>query len=66
MIGNEWFLTESVEHLPAPLFKEKMHFRALSPITESDKKDGEPDRFLSLSDNSSDLIKSNLIGNTKP
>jgi CRISPR-associated endoribonuclease Cas6 len=65
LIGAEWFLTRSVEHLPAPPFKEKMHFRALSPITLSDKKDGEPDRYLSLSDNWSELIKTNLIGKYK-
>ena len=62
LIGNECFKTKSLEHLPAPLFKEKMRFRALSPITESDKKGVESDRFLSLEDDWSELIKGNLIG----
>lgn len=65
LIGNAVFRTKSSENVPAPSFKERMCFRALSPITESYKQEGEHDRFLTLSDDWSELIKSNLIGKYK-
>lgn len=65
LIGNGVFKTQSLEYVPAPRFKERMYFRALSPITESFKTKGESDRFLSLSDDWSELIRNNLIGKYK-
>ena len=43
-IGDGRFQIINLEHLPAPVFKERMYFRALSPITMSCRREDEHDR----------------------
>jgi len=65
IIGDGRFQIISLDQVPAPVFKERMYFRALSPITMSCRREGEHDRFLSLADEWSELISGNLAGKYK-
>jgi CRISPR-associated endoribonuclease Cas6 len=60
-IAGTHFHLEQAETLPAPVFTEKMSFRALSPITEWINEGQKHPRFLSLEDDWSAVIRQNLI-----
>lgn len=55
------FRLESTELLPPPAFTNLMHFRALSPVTESVDEGGRHARFLDPDDDWSEVIRHNLL-----
>lgn len=60
-IAKARFQLAHVELLPPPIFQERMSFRALSPITETIMGEREHPIFLSLSDDWSEVMRSNLL-----
>lgn len=60
-IANARFQLAHVELIPPPVFQERMSFRALSPMTETIRGEREHPTFLSLSDDWSEVMRSNLL-----
>lgn len=61
-IAGVEFRLEGAETLPRPEFINRMSFRALSPVTETTREEGERHaRYLNLTDDWSRIIQHNLI-----
>jgi CRISPR-associated endoribonuclease Cas6 len=60
-IAGACFTLQQAETLPAPVFINRMSFRALSPITESVRDERGGIRFLSPEDDWSEVIQRNLL-----
>ncbi|HEX8137569.1 MAG TPA: CRISPR-associated endoribonuclease Cas6 [Pyrinomonadaceae bacterium] len=60
-IAGARFTLQQAETLPAPVFTNRMSFRALSPITESMRDEHSGVRFLSPEDDWSEVMQRNLL-----